>query len=448
MGKFLRRVAFTGVPGTAVFLGLLEAYLRWEINSAAKAAPSLGPLPTIDESELSQEEFYREYVLKKRAVIIRLAQPDKWNKTRALEKCADHKAIHISDASYAVIKHARHWWWIRIPFEWIFLPMIGMWTTLDEQLRIRIDVPLDGYIEYAEQCDASCQSFSLGLPLFITRLLPHKLFLMLDFFARPRYLHDLPLNKICKHALDWIHVPKYVTPNWWFLGYEPEGLAREWERQYSSEPTFFIGKAHTMSYGLHQNIMDSDFFLMVLEGRKRYAVYDPDEADNLQVMPNMNVPLYVANPYKPDLIETPNLKNVKGWMGYLQGGEVLYSPGTTIHYFENYDFDKPTVALKFWYTSHEKVCDTGSSAQDCKKYFKKIGMPMEHNGTAAPTIRQYMKDGLKKRSKKAEFWQNILDQVPLKWETGVDPESGNTYYFNRATGVSTWEQPTAGNIEL
>ena len=33
------------------------------------------------------------------------------------------------------------------------------------------------------------------------------------------------------------------------------------------------------------------------------------------------------------------------------------------------------------------------------------------------------------------------EQLPAGWEAHVDPESGDTYYHNEATGVTTWDKP-------
>lgn len=435
---------------TAFFLCLIEAYLRWQVYAASRSTASWKPLPVIEEADLNRDAFYNEYVLKQRPVIIRLGQPDPWNSTRALEHCGSQKSTHISGASYNFLKEARHWWWIRIPFEWIFLPLLGMWTTLDKQLQIRIDVPFASYVSYAEQHDDSAdQTYFLGLPLFITRSVPMKLLLMLDYFKRPRYLHDIPLQKVCEPALDWIHVPKYVTPNWWFLGFQP-GMSESNERQFLDEPTFFFGGAHSAGYGLHQNIRsDFDFFLMVLQGKKRYAIYDPTESNinSLKIWPDMNVPLFVANPFNPDLVATPDLADAKGWMGYLKAGEILYSPGDSIHSFENADFERPTVAVKFWYASHTKVCGEEPSEDECRKYFGIMGMPSRHTDSVnAPTLRKYTKDGLRKRKKETIRWQ---EQRSKSWETAVDPESGQTFYYNAATGETTWDRPDViGQAEL
>jgi len=39
---------------------------------------------------------------------------------------------------------------------------------------------------------------------------------------------------------------------------------------------------------------------------------------------------------------------------------------------------------------------------------------------------------------------NVSPTLPPGWETGIDSESGNPYYFNRATGESSWGPPVAG----
>mmetsp|Transcript_76797 Transcript_76797/g.248704 ORF Transcript_76797/g.248704 Transcript_76797/m.248704 type:complete len:298 (-) Transcript_76797:590-1483(-) len=281
-----------------------------------------------------------------------------------------------------------HW-----AFDWLVMPMIGRSTTLAGELKDRLKVPLRDYMSYAEEPLSSARPFALPLPLFVLRLLPTKLMLLLEVFARPRYLHDTSLNGVCSDALDWVRVPRLLLPNWFFAASWEKG----YDKQVKDEPTFFIGRAQTMSYPMHKNIMSQlDFSLVVFEGAKRFSLFNMVEHDNLNPFAVGNsIWLYLVNAFAPDLVAAPGYRYARGFSGVLAAGEMLWVPGDAIHSFENFDFKQPTVAIKFWYNSHSVACQgEGIGEADCAA---RHGMTFPAVGQEAPTLRHYLADGAKVR---------------------------------------------------
>merc|ERR1719193_552854 len=94
----------------------------------------------------------------------------------------------------------------------------------------------------------------------------------------------------------------------------------------------------------------------MLRGKKRYALFDHEESPKLARVPGIaNAEVFAANPFAPDVVATPGIRDAAGWRGVINAGEMLYVPAGTIHQFDNYDFEEATVGVKWWYLSHEYV---------------------------------------------------------------------------------------------
>jgi len=372
----------------ALALGSWEAFLHWELRAATRAGPpaDLPEVPTFDEAALPRERFLREFVQRREPVKIRLAEVDVWNASRLLEQCGDSELILISSATATVLSNLPWPDWFTKIVELAFVLLLRRWTTVNGEIERRINVKLSDFAaEATEPVPGGPADFSLGLPLFVQRLLPPELVAFMEIYARPRYLADIYLSHVCPEALHWHQMPRLLSPNWVHFA----------KGKVVDMPGLFWGKAQTQTYPMHQDIYDWDFGMITFKGKKRYAVFKPEERDKLARIEKVtHADVFEANPFAPDVVATPGLRDAKGWKGVVNPGEMLFVPGGFIHHFENYDFEDATVGMKWVYSGHQGVhaCRRLSEAACAKKLGVRMPGPSEPGLTGAEVLAEAEKN--------------------------------------------------------
>lgn len=171
------------------------------------------------------------------------------------------------------------------------------------------------------------------------------------------YIHDASIANACPDLLIELAVPKYFSGDW-FQNLPPvihAVDAKEHERGFSGlsdhGPSLFVGPSSSSS-PLKVDSYGSQFWMLHLEGRKRWILFDPIDRD--LVMTNNSDLLrrlhFDTSAVCPDF-EALGLRK-PAWVGVLEPGDLIFVPAGTPHQVLNVD---DTLALSMNYIDGSNV---------------------------------------------------------------------------------------------
>jgi len=142
------------------------------------------------------------------------------------------------------------------------------------------------------------------------------------------YCHDWSIPLHCPELLHGLRVPKYFAGD--YLQHAPEGsLYRD------TWPSLFIGAKGTYSE-LHVDTFHSNFWMGLMQGRKKWTFFKAEDAPYLQpqyLSPNLD-PTFKLSP-RDELQYQEILSRCRPTEVVLEQGEVLFVPAGCPHFVEN-----------------------------------------------------------------------------------------------------------------
>ena len=173
------------------------------------------------------------------------------------------------------------------------------------------------------------------------------------------YLFDLGIPKYCPALMTDFVVPKYFSQD--FLKRMPPMAGGTMDRYWEQWPALFLGPRGSGS-GLHIDAIESHFYMALLEGRKRWAVYLPNATAALA--PNHLTNHLEADALHPDYTRWPLLQYVPHYECVLQPGELIFIPAGSAHQVENLE---NTLAVSGNYIDgsnwHDSMAEVAANAQ-------------------------------------------------------------------------------------
>jgi ribosomal protein L16 Arg81 hydroxylase len=157
--------------------------------------------------------------------------------------------------------------------------------------------------------------------------------LLYDFDSYPYYL-IYNASLLQEHIELWADFsePKYCFD--WFK-FIPEFMR-------FPSPRLYLGPKGAIST-LHQDRWGTHFWMAQLEGRKRWILFSPDQAELLySTKVTGDLIRYQVQPEKPDLERFPLFKKTKGVECTIGPGDLLIVPGNWLHWVISLD---PTLSL-------------------------------------------------------------------------------------------------------
>jgi len=149
--------------------------------------------------------------------------------------------------------------------------------------------------------------------------------------ANGTYLFDWGLPKYCQALMKDFIVPKYFAQD--FLKRVPSMEGGVMDRYWAQWPALFIGPQGSGS-GLHIDAIDSHFYMILLQGRKKWAIFPPNATAALS--PNHLSNHLAADALRPDAHERyPLLRHVLRYECILEPGEIIFVPASSAHQVEN-----------------------------------------------------------------------------------------------------------------
>eukprot|EP00163_Fabomonas_tropica_P005637 TRINITY_DN1524_c0_g1_i1.p1 TRINITY_DN1524_c0_g1~~TRINITY_DN1524_c0_g1_i1.p1 ORF type:complete len:667 (-),score=187.12 TRINITY_DN1524_c0_g1_i1:210-2210(-) len=260
--------------------------------------PTDGPtvIPVDRRSNLSYEEFFKEYAAKSKPVII----TDAFSNLTSVPWTMEHFA-KMCNKSIVTAKR--------------YKPGATTWGRL-------IDGPtmyLSDFISDLEKNRTLNEGFT---PIDDPDEGP------LDRFGNPLlYVFDWPLPDGCPALMEEFSMPKY------FAGDLLQRVPRNIDVPYRDAwPSLFIGPGGSKS-ALHTDSFGSSFWMALFKGRKRWVFFPPEQSSFLyEDRPHQ---LFAVNALKPNATEYPLLRHATMAEAILEPGELLFVPAGSPHQVEN-----------------------------------------------------------------------------------------------------------------
>ena len=166
-------------------------------------------------------------------------------------------------------------------------------------------------------------------------------------WARELYLHDWSLSGHCPWLLGNVTMAKYFARD--LLQQLPEnpqaplGYRDDW-------PSLFIGAKGSRS-GVHIDSLESHFWMLLLEGEKRWAFFDRSQRPLLYE--DRATQSFAADAFSPDFAAHPLLRAVRSREAVLRPGELLIVPAGTPHQVRKlneicWKYASTNLVLEYW----------------------------------------------------------------------------------------------------
>ena len=328
----------------------------------------------IDYRDVSYEHFFREYVLKRKPVVLQglvdvMTNGKNWGFDHFKKVCGRmrvEKKGHVIGQTKA----------------WAGLVSFGE-TSVGE---------------FIEELDTCHQRVSDTRPL--------------------AYVFDESLNPHCRRLLEDFVVPKYFVQD---LGYMSDGNG-----PYKAHPSLFIGPENSTS-GLHIDSSSSHFWQALFEGKKKWVFYPYQDLDAEVFLYSSPIhQSFQVDPHHPDYGTFPLFKYANEFRRLevvVEKGEVIYIPPDIPHAVKNVE---KSLAMSHNYidASHflramrhlvESPLDTVYAAffneegnqpyQEAKKYMRKYprDMPFTQMQSPRAAFPFYLSDAAN-GSEREDFW--------------------------------------------
>ncbi len=158
--------------------------------------------------------------------------------------------------------------------------------------------------------------------------------------------YTLPIN--CHEVMSDFIMPKYFSDDYiQKINYEPSTR---------SFPSLFMAHGGTKS-GLHIDAWGSNFWMMMIAGRKHFRTFSAKEAPLLY--PNLNGDTFTSNVFEPNYKRFPLLKEATAYDAILGPNDMIFVPAGNPHQVRNLDdnmaisgnyIDKTSVDLAIEYS--------------------------------------------------------------------------------------------------
>ena len=271
-------------------------------------------------SNLSYEEFFREYSAKSKPVIITDAMPSLFANSPS-----PWSLEHIVDVCGDVYVHAQR-----------YDPSVRAWGKLASEKVVKLrDFVAEFQANVTRVDDA--HAFDYDGPK--------------DVDGNPLlYLFDLPLPEACPEIVSEFTVPKY------FAGDLLQRVPRDVDVPYRDAwPSLFIGPRYSRG-SLHVDSFGSSFWMALFEGRKKWIFFEPEQKPLLYEQRADQT--FAVDVFRPNLTETPMYARAVHTECVLQPGEILFVPAGSPHQVMNLD---ATVSVSMNFidaANRQRVIDT------------------------------------------------------------------------------------------
>uniref|UniRef100_A0A7S4VI10 JmjC domain-containing protein n=1 Tax=Alexandrium monilatum TaxID=311494 RepID=A0A7S4VI10_9DINO len=323
----------------------------------SSAAAALQEIPRIHASELTEEDFYRRFVLEGVPVLIQL--PLEGGGDASLHTLVDdllaspcaERRLELMSKQQADLVHdleALEGWTrraVEVGLQLFAGVDLAGWV---RQRRISLQELHSGVAAAGSRRDPVAVRFVSLVSLLSGGLLSKGYVAVAKLVSQPVYLADQPVDEICEEVLG-----PFVNSAA-FTGYELhalEELERFRERggrrnlsevqplvgglELSPEVRLFWGGSGSYSYPLHRDVSDADVVCVVYSGCKDLVILRPSARRHLD---RLAVPGFEALrqfTWTHDAYVDPPVPDVEGWSGTVRAGELLFMPGEMFHHIKN-----------------------------------------------------------------------------------------------------------------
>lgn len=147
---------------------------------------------------------------------------------------------------------------------------------------------------------------------------------LIDYFGMPFSVHTQAWKHFCPEVLEDFQVPRFFPLDYMATNQELQERYRMWM------PEAFIAPRDSVAYPMHLHPFSTSVWLQLLEGRKRWWLFP--YLQNVDVLTPHQAGLTFANSaIHPNYVRHPEFKEVQGWEGVLEAGELLFMPAGIVH---------------------------------------------------------------------------------------------------------------------
>eukprot|EP00928_Gymnodinium_smaydae_P011775 TRINITY_DN14310_c0_g3_i1.p1 TRINITY_DN14310_c0_g3~~TRINITY_DN14310_c0_g3_i1.p1 ORF type:complete len:432 (+),score=54.70 TRINITY_DN14310_c0_g3_i1:115-1296(+) len=337
------------------------------------AATMLPPVPRLEASELSADEFLHRHVLAGIPAIIKLSPNDTglWPPESLLDKllasnCSDQVVRLMSKQQADLVDNLQS---ESLPLWKAFvanlLSILVLGTTIGQWDKERT-ISLRKLALGVASTERLSLPFAAKLLQVVEPLVGSKLVtsisVMSNLISQPVYLADLRPSLVCPEILVPLgahetsyemHASKVLASNaslpWITL--EPVTFAAF---DHEPFPKVFLGGPKSYSYPLHRDVSDGDVLCIMYGGCKDLVVMQPSARMSLN---RLRVPGFESISqfsWAFDFYSTASLHDVDGWHGTAQAGELYYIPGEMLHLIRNSCKQSLSVCRRPWRASRAR----------------------------------------------------------------------------------------------
>jgi len=147
---------------------------------------------------------------------------------------------------------------------------------------------------------------------------------LIDYFGMPFSIHTQGWKTFCPEVLQDFKVPKFFPLDYMATSPAIQDRHRMWM------PEAFIAPRDSVAYPMHLHPFSTSVWLQLLEGRKRWWLFP--YLQNVDALSPHQAGLTFANSaIHPNYKRHPEFKEVQGWEGVLEAGELLFMPAGMVH---------------------------------------------------------------------------------------------------------------------
>lgn len=144
------------------------------------------------------------------------------------------------------------------------------------------------------------------------------------------YVFDWSIQSKCPAMLSNLTVPMYWSGDMLQMLPSDEGIAAK-----TAWPSLLAGPEGS-GCGLHEDALKTNFWMMQVKGRKKWAIYPRNES--FLLYPNVFTDTFAVDPFSPTIPDSLSLaRQSKPWLFTLEPGELVLLPYGSPHAVRNLD---------------------------------------------------------------------------------------------------------------
>jgi len=147
---------------------------------------------------------------------------------------------------------------------------------------------------------------------------------LIDYFGMPFSIHTQAWAAFCPEFLKDFKVPRFFPVDYMATNPGLQAIIG------SDMPEAFIAPRSSVAYPMHLHPFSTSVWLQLLEGRKRWWLF-PYLQNVDALSPYQAGYTFDASPISPDYVLHPEFRQVQGWEGVLEAGELLFMPAGMVH---------------------------------------------------------------------------------------------------------------------